>query len=261
VPVKIRILILITLILGACGKRVPIFPASGEKLSAAQTSFVTTQIESRQETLRSLKALYYATIEHGKSHERLRYVFLYERPSKLRLELLPTTSTYSLGILIASGENAQFVEPQNGKITNSASVSNLIYDTLRIEAGVPEIIQALCGFLPEKYFTENKKSGNFDLYLLPDGQYHIFSKDMRYNSGLSPAGYFAGKAQFLDKNSRKVIMEVEYSQYQETNGIMIPGDIKILLPRDNVTVNMKLNHIEINSDINPKMFEFFSSRD
>ena len=249
---KLLIVFFFCFIFSACVKRVPVNLPLGEKLSESRSADVSKRILAKQQNVNSIKTLYYTTIEHGDTRERFRQLFVFEKPAKFRFELLPTTSAYSLGLLIADGKRSQFVDSDSGKITESESVEDLLYETVRFRADAEELIFSLLGLIPNKYLQGN----DLESFSGPDGRLRIFTKNRRFNALISADGQFIEKAQILDEASDKVILEVEYSDFTDRAGHSVPNSVKINFVRDQVLAALKLAHFEINKPVAAKLFEF-----
>ncbi len=238
----------------ACVKKIPVHQPLGAKFTDSDAEIILTKFKNNRDSIKTFKALYYTILEYEQKKERLRQVFVYEQPDKLRFELLPTTSSYSLGVLIAKDNKAQFVDSQSGQKTESDSVEDLLYDLLRIEAKPQELIEILLGMLPKQYQEDGQV---VDMYYGLENGPQLFSKDNTYNAYFNFTDSTLKRVQILDRMGRRVLFEVEYADYKKIKDQNVPHEVTIHIVRDGVVANLKLNHIDINKAIPSKMFDFF----
>ena len=233
--------------LNACVKKIPVNQPGQNKLYQGRLENMLANFEARSNNINTLKTLYYVNTEYGKKKDRFRQVYLYNKPDKLRLEILPTTSTYAMGLLIANGKQAKFMEQD--KTTESDSVEDLLYDIVRFRGSINDLISLLAGLIPEKYLNSELSA-----YEASNSSVQVFSNDKRYNALVDADKSEIQSIQLVNESLTRVIMTVSYSDYSDYQGTPMPGFLRIFLPKEDIHISLKLNHFEINSSISPEKF-------
>lgn len=256
---RLLYILLLLITISGCAKRIPLLAPIGEEVERESVERIKQEYLSRNSRFGTLKALYSASILHKKRIERLRYVFIYQKPGNLRIEILPQSGAYSLGLFIAAGGQAQFIDQQSGTITPSDSADKLLYDLLRIDLPLDDLILLLSGQIPYLYWQEIDNAEMFSAYKHGENILMLFGGDKRINAVIDAQGFLPQKIQLLDDKGKNVRYQIEYSNYVEMDGYRIPGQIFVKIVREELTINLSASNVTVNADIRKRLFDFFIS--
>lgn len=232
----------------SCAKRTPLMQPEGHRLSADEAQQTAAVLSQRGERLVSVKALYRTEIEYGGKRQSLRHAFLYQEPDMLRVEVLPRTGTYNLGLFLAHGGRAQFVDQQSQEIRESHSAKDLMAEHFGLELSTSGLITILLGMV------EYPAYGTF--YEAPQ-EGRFFTSPSGYNAALTPGDLLVSQAQLINVENDRVVLNAEYSDYRQVKDLWLPHKVKIHSIKNDFIVNLEAQFIRVNEEIDRKVFKFF----
>ena len=95
----------------ACGGiDIPFPEERGEVLSSLQKEELRKKLKTRSEDLQTLKALARVKAKRGEESQRFRYLFAYESPQSLRIDILPDPGAYTLGVMLTNGQGHVYLD-------------------------------------------------------------------------------------------------------------------------------------------------------
>jgi len=136
------------LVFAGCSYRTQV-KVRGEYLSSSDGTILCQEIANAT-PLNSFRALVKASFHTPDGVQTARYAVLFQAPASVRIELLPTSGFYALGVL--AGKNSEgftyldVVRKEGIKTENFGDISETIFQGMRLE--INDLVSVVSGALP-----------------------------------------------------------------------------------------------------------------
>lgn len=221
----------------------------GPPVPADMTEAIYKDLSARAQQIKSFRAMANTRITEGNKTASLRHIFVFEEPSKFRLEVLPPSASYALQLLTVNYNKVVLLDPTN----REALVSDDAALILRREFHLPFTLRELTAYLVGQV-PENLLSTKPSLYQTKDlNQQVLTTKGVEL--------YFDTDTKLLIKAIAKDVhrdleaYEIEYLEYTTVNKISVPKKLTIKFLRHGVTLGLELGSISLNGDYADTLFE------
>ena len=119
---------------------------------------------------------------------RLRYAIQFVEPTKLRIELYPTTSFYQLGLLVVDGRKYRFISANDGQNEIGDFTPSVLQQNIGLEFTIEQLVSAVLQKIPSTI-------SDYTFYSDNNGNYYVFSLDNSFigifnQENLTPKEFF-----------------------------------------------------------------------
>lgn len=229
------VFIIFLLSLGACAPRTAWKPLPIVS-SAVEAELVLQKLARNSADLRHAKILYNARIKHGDEVTSLRYALIFEKPQRLRVEVLPLNGFYSLGLFAVSEAGSVMLEPSEKVATLSNNPQALLARYFYLPLSPSALIHLIAGALsPEALAAglEVRQSDQGDLVEVRrvDGrEVYRFSPELELQS-----------CQFFSPHDDQLVVEANFSDYARHEEILFPQTLHVRLVSVGVDLDLSLS--------------------
>lgn len=228
----------------------------GRELTKTEASTFLSKLRDKDSALRTFRALYKATLTGLGGESSLRKAVVFEKPSKLRVELFPTTSFYSLGLAVIGGKKSWFIDPTEKIARSGDKNDNFIRSTLKIPAGASELMSLVAGTVPTLLVDNllSTDSGKV-FYDEATNKYQIVEGDFYSFWSIDGATLLGERADFRSRFDDTLSLRVTQSKYTGSIPYSLPSEIKFWVPGEGISIDMSLTTASINDKLSDSLFE------
>lgn len=212
------------------------------------------QLQLKDGEIHSMRGLWRATIQDGDGVQVLRYAISFIRPDTFRVEALPTAAAYTLQLLVVHGGEALFLDTGEKRAYRSSKpeelLQRMLHLSLQVEALEALLVARISGAILEQAIRgeqfeikRNEVSGEYRV-VLGATTYLINGADLLLNS-----------AEFRRSSDDTVAGRFEYGARTSIGGVLVPVQVKIILPDEELSFELKLVSGTINKSFSISMPE------
>jgi hypothetical protein len=229
------ILVVCILSLSACVSRAAWKPLP-IALQSSEAVQVLQQLGRQSAELRHAKILYNALIKRGDEVASLRYAIIFEKPQRLRVEVLPLNGFYSLGLFAVSELGSVMLDPSERVATQSNNPQALLARYFYLPLSPAALMHLVAGTLsPETLASglEVRRSNQGDLVEVRrvDGrEVYRFSPELELQS-----------CQFFSPHDDQLVVEANFSDYARHEEILLPQKLQVRLVSVGVDLDLSLS--------------------
>ncbi len=249
------ILLLICLSFTACPRLVePLSDLTGTEIAASDKEALLSSLTKRTQEIRSLRLLTDVQVTHDDERVDLRYVFLFEQPDRLRIEVLPRIGAYTLSLLVARAGETLYLDQNEKRAYRGLSDGSLVFKFLKVALRESDLMALLVGRVPARYLSPGLEHFS-SVRETVDGGSYILSSLQGEITFLLDSKTLLLKEVYLLGLSGEVVAHVRYGDENEQGGAKIPGAFSIELFKYDVLMNFKASNFKLNQNIPEKLFE------
>jgi hypothetical protein len=235
----------------------PVSPShlSGELLSGSARETVLSGFKRAAAEIRSFRVLSRTSIDHKGDRTVLRQILVFAEPVRFRIEALPLNGAYTLSLVVADSEKVIALDPEEKTARQGAPNSGMLRKVLNIPLNEDELMALLAGRIPARYLSDLTQTDSLQVYqdemagrffILSNNQSAFFELDARTGTLLT--------VEFRDRFSDKVSLRLEYSAPQTVDGVPIPTQLLVSIPRDSLTISLGYSNVSLNRDYPAQLF-------
>ncbi|MCO6430739.1 MAG: DUF4292 domain-containing protein [Deltaproteobacteria bacterium] len=256
---RLKLIILCAAVIAALGgchiRPAPIIELSGERVLGSEKRALTAALQQRASEMHSFRTLASVELRHGQESERFREVFVFERPAKLRVEILPLQAFYALALITARGGEVTILDMQERQAHRSPFTPAAIRRAIGVPATYDEIFGYLTARLPLEIFVDEATFEEQAEVRRAGANYVVSVLNGSLVAEIDPQNHLVRKLQLRDRFNEQLSLTAEYGALREVDGVPMYGDISLSLFDPQVDILLKLNAIAINREISDQLFE------
>lgn len=220
----------------------------GQQIAEGEVAGLVAQLSLRSEEIQTFRGLARCTLEHGDDQFAFRYLFIFEKPSRIRIEQLPTTGFYTLSLLTADDGMLTFFDTATREALQTHDSQRFFEETLRLPVGEADVIASLVGRFPGatselSLLTASLSSTENAIYLKTESHYAVVDRTGTVS-----------EIRWFDRESQEEQFSVRYEEYQERDGISLPTETAISFVRDEAMLRCRYEQVRVNQPLKPGVF-------
>ncbi len=242
----ISLFALLTLCAGC--NRFPRPALAPEKITGEARTALITELGKSDAAVSTFKGLARGVLQDGKERAIIRYVILFKKPGKLRIEALPATGAYTLSVLAANELGVTLIDPVGERAYRTSDPAHAIKTALKIPVAPDELTSYLLGTIPAKLLDSSidiRKSdaglqvvqGEFSAYWLVDPKSRrLKAVELRRSPRGAPA------------------LTITYGEYSGAGDQSYPKELTIDVPGESVHGTISFRTTEFNPELRDSNF-------
>lgn len=254
-----RFFLLITLLtLSSCsfiaGTGRPVI--EGREISKDEAKKLLSKLKDKDTALQTFRALYKATLSIDGAENTGREALVFEKPQKLRVELFPPTSFYSLGLAVFGGKESWFIDTTEKIARRGEKNDNFLRSSLKIPVGVTELMSLATGTVPSELIdkiTENNDAKVF--YNESKNEYSIIEGDFYSYWNISGETLLTNRVDFRSRFDDTLSLRVIQGSYTGSVPYSLPSNLEFWAPKEGVKIQLALTTASINDKFSDSLFE------
>ncbi|MBN8550683.1 MAG: DUF4292 domain-containing protein [Deltaproteobacteria bacterium] len=238
-------------LLCACTSRAPQVPRPlPTQLSGAAATAALERLTSCNAAVHSFRGLARAALQQEEERNAFRYVVVFEKPERFRLEALPTNAVYTLSLLVSDQQEMLYLDPA----AKMAQRGPLSAATVKKYLGIPVLPSSLMALLTG--CAPFDESGAESTQVSEDSARQLVqvrSSKFLYEMGgpeLEPRRVF-----LINQFDDHVALLVEWSEFQDVRGVKLPSTIVLTMPEHAVTLTLHFTSVDINGEYPERLFQ------
>ena len=235
------------LTLASCSQRAKQLPI-GEALNESEKSKILTTLLTARDAVQSYRALYRVVLYEGETRTIMRYALLAEPRGNLRLDILPISGVYTLGLFTVVDGKALALDPGNKRSFRSEDSGRAIRLSTGLGVSAPELLAIALGTLPVGVNTQSvslEKS---------HGALVLKATEGLQEWNIDPIDLHIKRVELRRREKQPPVATVEYQSFIKDGGINLPQTFVISKPRDNSRVELTLISHTLNVAIPAEKF-------
>lgn len=257
---RINILIVLLLFFTACSvRRYPVLPQ--QKLGSEELSKAYQIIEKRNREISSLKLLSKTRLIYGEDLLVLKHAILAKRANFLRVDTLPQTGAFTLGILVANPEGVTYLDVPQKEAFFSADQVSLVRKALGVPLDAAEVFSFLLARIPIQALQQGLRDNLIEGYRAEDGDVILAWKNQRYYWKLNLETGLLNEMQQFDAYSGKLVLTMYYANFFKQGNLQVPRNISFVLEKDDVNAQLLFTSLTLNSDVSDDKFQLTTPPD
>lgn len=231
----------------------PSFEPSGASVEPGLARQACERINSSRKPVDSLRVLADATISSKEERASFRYVVLSKEPSSFRVDVLPVNGALTLGLLVAHGGKAVWLDAQEKTYAESDDERALVAEYLGLNGVSREIAVALLtGVVPALSCSEVR------LYQLPGGDRLFVDDKTKTAWRVRGSTHDLVSAQILDDSGDGVMVE---GTFTDQDGGPSKGVTLEIFSPGRARVDLSLARVVYNPPLGDQLFEVRPPKD
>lgn len=232
---------------GGCARRSALPPISEIEISAREYAELRASLSACGSTIQTFRGLARVSAHQGSDRSTFRYVLVFEKPDRLRLEAIPTTAVYTLSLLVSAQGQFTYLEPPEKRAVRGAGIQQMLGRYVGIPLEPSDLMAISLGCLPPRYNIQ-------DLRSYRDTERNIIQV---VGNGLLlelESGSFATRRLYLiSPLDDRTAVEIEWQGAHSPN-LSAPFSMQIRVPRHELRVDMNFTSIQHNATISDQLF-------
>lgn len=230
-------------------------PSEMELLSLDKREDVLNFLVAKDQEIYSFRSLARTNIIEDKKQRSIRYIFVFEKPDKLRIEALPVNMSYALHLLISGKDDESvFLDTTQKLALISRDSEKAIRQVLRIPLSKRDLLSYLTGRIPMRVVSE-KLGVREARYSVEKGggPLHIVWGESR-DTWVVNQDFVLQSVKLHDPFNGKVSLEIDYGSYESLGSLIFPKTITLRLPREDLEVVLRMSSTSINGSYPDDLF-------
>lgn len=231
----------------------PSFQPGGVPLAATAARGACEDLNAKRNPIKSIRVLADATVSSKSERASFRYVVLSKEPASFRVDVLPVNGAFTLGILVAHGGKAVWLDAQEKTYAEDNDERRLMTDYLGLRGVSRETAVAMVtGVLPAL------PCSHVQLFQLPGGDRLFVDNESHVAWRVRGDSMELVSLQVLDQSGHAVEVEGTYASTQP--GSLGGVTLEIFSPA-RAKVEMSLSRVVKNPELSDQLFEVRPPRD
>lgn len=244
----LRILSLIFLLWygSACSytDRLPELP--DDPVTEAERKALQSQYLMQVDRPRSFKILY--AVRQSNPVASYRYATVYSAPDQFRLEILPSTGFYSLGLYLQNNDRALFIDQGERKVITAVSAAALFEKLFGLPLPPEDLPMILLGQLPARVLS----TADFHWYTISDKKLGITTDSLDEYWEIDRHTGVLQRVQLRDSVTGRLFVEVTF-EYADSRQVF-PSRIGLDAPLADFTMILTPVNQKINETVKQELF-------
>lgn len=253
---RFPLLLIFALFLNGCFLlgRDPLPPGGDKVLTRGETERLVQELSFSPLDAPTLRALTKTTIVQDGEKTAFRQAFVIDAPARLRIEALPLTGFYNLGLLAIDRERVVLLDPQAREARTGLSAREAIEGFVGLELEIEEIAALLRGLLPHK--LSNTLSGPKALGEIDPASQRVLvvSSDRRVVVVAEGDLKRLKRLELRSLSGRRIDLALQYTSYQRGGEFLYPEEIVIEVPRVDLKITLSLRSWREGGEIRDSLF-------
>ena len=243
-------------LLGLCGCASTYYPTlPNQVLSSAEVEETVQELVTRSKEVKSLKGITSVRINYDEDAYAYRYAISARDDNYLRIDILPKLGAFTLGILVASPNGVQFIDPNKKESYNSAEQKVLVEKALGVPLDGVELLAYFSSRIPtellRKGISKNIISGYRDL----DGSIWLVWGEKQYYWKVDPQKFLLQEFYMYNQFNRTLVLKMIYSNYFKSEEVELGRTLNIELPKHNIKALINYTSALFNVEIPESRFQ------
>ncbi|MDC0358843.1 DUF4292 domain-containing protein [Oligoflexia bacterium] len=234
---------------------------TGARLTASEQQRVLSELMQSERAIRSFRALSRSKLTQDRKTHSVRHVFVFNKPAQLRIETLPSVGTYTLNLFVSDQGQGVGLDTVSKQALLSDSSAKFMRKAIGIFAPAADIMSFLTGTLPMSQL-ELDTEGELQMYFNEEQNLYSFVRGPFQLYATIDADTFSLRTlQLRDHFNEQLLLDVTYGQYVKVDKLWLPKDLVIVVPKEDLTLALRLSPISVNGDYPEKLFKVIVPED
>lgn len=238
-----------------------LFEDQGRKVLGDQRRMIVETLYRRASEISVLRALTTTRIEHEGEVQSFRQAFVIQRPGKLRLEVFPSQTFYTLGLVIIRSDKLTILDSEQKKVTTEVVTPRSVRKAIGIPARYDELVGLFTARIPLDLFSEGGDLPEGEFSILDVGsRYLVKRSDNTYAALIDKASMLISSVEIRDQFNEHVLLTAHYADEFSVQGIQreqvqLWHSLSMTLVRDSVSISMELRSASADKLAGDSLFE------
>ncbi len=251
------LILVVALLVSGCSitRRPPSIQPAGTLVSVSESEALIERLTKIDRELTSFKGLAKASITQDGDKGLIRYAVVFDKPDRLRLEMLPLTGFYTLSLLVVNDSKAVMLDTQE-KVANTSSDSlTLLKKLLGVPLKASDMMSFFACRLPSEILDSLASSTETRVFRDPATQsYLIFSKNNQYVFRVDERTGLLREAQLHEMYSDDLSMTLGFDEPVSSGTVTICNQVRFALPQHAVEIEFNFQSLSMNQKPSPTVF-------
>ena len=243
-------------LLGLCGCASFYYPTlPNQVLSFDEVKQVVQELSVKSKEVQSFKGLASVRINYDEDSYAYRYAISAKNDKHLRIDILPKMGAFTLGILVATPNGVQFIDPNKKESYNSDEQKVLVEKALGVPLDGAELLAYFSSRIPNESLEKGVKYNLISGYRDVDGSIWLVWSDKQYYWKVDPEKFLLQEFYMYNQFNKTLVLRIDYSNYFKSGDVELGRTLNLELPKQSVKALINFSTALFNVEIPENKFQ------